>query len=81
MGLEQGPLRLVSTIEELLGRNSSCSVVESQEYGCRDPSCSPRCNLYLQNLALTSPTRGCRSVGIFTSRTQATEFSRVILSL
>jgi hypothetical protein len=31
--------------------------------------------LYPQKLALTSPTNGCRSVGIVRSRTQATEFS------
>jgi hypothetical protein len=30
--------------------------------------------LYLQKLALTSPTSGCSSVGIVRSRTQATEF-------
>jgi hypothetical protein len=30
---------------------------------------------YLQNLALTSPTSGGRSVGIVCSRTKATEFS------
>jgi hypothetical protein len=37
MGPERGPLRLVSTIEELLGRKSSGSGLESQEYGQRDP--------------------------------------------
>jgi hypothetical protein len=38
VGLEQGPLNLVSTTEELLGRKSSGSGLESREYGCRDPS-------------------------------------------
>jgi hypothetical protein len=38
VGLERGPLRLVSTIEELLGRNSSDSGLEIREYGRRDPS-------------------------------------------
>jgi hypothetical protein len=52
VSLERGPLSLVSTIEELLGRKSNGS-----------------------GLALRSPTRGCRSVGIVRSRTQATEFS------
>jgi len=33
--------------------------------------------LYPQNLALTSPTGGGRSVGIVLSRTKATEFSLV----
>jgi hypothetical protein len=36
--LERGPLSLVSTIEELLGRKSSGSGLESREYGRRDPS-------------------------------------------
>jgi hypothetical protein len=36
--LERGPLSLVSTTEELLGRNSSGSGLESREYGRRDSS-------------------------------------------
>jgi hypothetical protein len=39
VGLERGPLSLVSTTEELLGRNSSGSGLESQEYGRRDSLC------------------------------------------
>jgi hypothetical protein len=38
VGLDRGPLSLMSTTEELLGRNSSCSGLESQEYGYRDSS-------------------------------------------
>jgi hypothetical protein len=38
MGLEQGPLSLVSTAEELLGRKNSGSGLENREYGHRDPS-------------------------------------------
>jgi hypothetical protein len=38
VGLERGPLSLVSTIEELLGRKSRGSGLEIREYGCRDPS-------------------------------------------
>jgi hypothetical protein len=34
--------------------------------------------LYLQKLALTSPTGGGRSVSIVRSRTKATEFSLVL---
>jgi hypothetical protein len=37
-GLEQGPLSLVSTIEELLGRKISGFSLENREYGRRDPS-------------------------------------------
>jgi hypothetical protein len=38
VGLELGPLSIVSTTEEELGRNSSGSGLESQEYGRRDSS-------------------------------------------
>jgi hypothetical protein len=37
VGLERGPLSLVSTTEELLGRNSSGSGLEIREYGHGDP--------------------------------------------
>jgi hypothetical protein len=33
MGLERGPLSLLSTTEELLGKNSSGSDLENREYG------------------------------------------------
>jgi hypothetical protein len=38
VGLERGPISLVSATEELLGRNSSGSGLESREYGHRDSS-------------------------------------------
>jgi hypothetical protein len=38
VGLERGPLSLVSTIEELLARKSSDSDLESRGYGCRRSS-------------------------------------------
>jgi hypothetical protein len=75
VGLDRGPLSLVSTIEELLERKSSGSGLESREYGRRDPSRWSRGTLYPQKLALTSTTSGGRSVGIVRSQTQATEFS------
>jgi hypothetical protein len=74
VGLEWGPLSLVSTTEKLLARNSSGSGLESREYGRKDPSRWPRGTLYPQKLALTSPTSGGRSVGIVHSRTQKTDF-------
>jgi hypothetical protein len=37
VGLERGPLSLETTTEELLGRKSSGSGLESLEYGRRDP--------------------------------------------
>jgi hypothetical protein len=78
VGLERGLLSLVSTIEELLGRKSNGSGLESREYDYRDPSRWPRGILYPQKLVLTSPTSSDCSVGIFRSRTQATEYSSVL---
>jgi hypothetical protein len=72
--LERGPLSLVSTTEELLGRKSSGSGVESREYGRRDLSRWPHGTLYPQKLALTSLTSSGSSAGIVLSRSQATEF-------
>jgi hypothetical protein len=64
----------MSTIEELLERNSSGSGLESREYGRKDPLRWPRDTLYPQKLARTSPTSGGGSVAIVRSRTTATEF-------
>jgi hypothetical protein len=75
VGLERGPLSLVSTIEELFERKSSGSGLGTREHGRRNSSRSPRGTLYPQNLAQTSPTSGGRSDGIVRLRTQATEFS------
>jgi hypothetical protein len=55
-----GPLSLVSTIEELLGRKSSGSGLESREHGRKDSSRWPRGTLYPQKLAVTSLTSGGR---------------------
>jgi hypothetical protein len=80
VGLERGPLNLVSTTEELLDRKSSGSGLENREYGRRDPLRSPRNTLYPQKLVLTSLTSGSRSVGIVRSRTKATEFVLLLCS-
>jgi hypothetical protein len=74
VGLERGPLSLVSTTEELLERKSSGSGLERREHGRRDPSRWLRGTLHPQKLALTSPTSGGRSAGIARLRTQAKEF-------
>jgi hypothetical protein len=66
VGLERGPLSLVNTTEELLGRKSSGSGLESRKYSHRYPSRLPRGTLYPQKLALTS-------LSIVRSGTQATE--------
>jgi hypothetical protein len=73
VGLERGPLSLVSTISNLLERKSNGSDLEEREYGCRDQSRWPSGTLYTQKLVLTSPASGGRSVGIVRFRTQATD--------
>jgi hypothetical protein len=74
VGVEWGPLSLVSTIQELLGEKSSRSGLETRDYRSRDPSRWPRGAFYPQKLALTSPTSSVCSVGILRSWAQATEF-------
>jgi hypothetical protein len=48
VGLERGPLSLVSTTDELTGRNSRSSGLENREYGRRDPFRWPHDTLYAQ---------------------------------
>jgi hypothetical protein len=74
VGMERGPLSLVSTIEEPHGRKSSGSGLEIREYGRSDPLRWHRGTLYPQKLVLTLPTSGCSSVGIVHSLTHAKEF-------
>jgi hypothetical protein len=69
VGLERGPLSLVSTIEELLGEKSSGSGLETLEYGRGDPLRWVRDTIYVQRLSVTWPTVGGRSVGVVRSRT------------
>jgi hypothetical protein len=45
VGLERGPLSLVSTTEELVERKRSGPGLEIREYGRRDPSRWPRSTL------------------------------------
>jgi hypothetical protein len=78
VGLERGPLSLLSTIEELLGRKSSGSGLENRDYFRRR---SVALTPYSQKLALTSPPSGGRSVVIVRSRTKATELLLLLLLL
>jgi hypothetical protein len=71
VGLELGPLSLVSTTEELLGRNCSGSGLESQEYSTGDPLSWPHDTLYPQKLTLTLPTSYSRLVSIVRSWPQS----------
>jgi hypothetical protein len=74
VGLERGRLSLMSTTEELPGRNSSGFGLENREYGRGDLLRWPRDTLYPQKLALTSPTSGSRSVGTVCLQTKTTDF-------
>jgi hypothetical protein len=74
VGLERGPLSLVSTTEELLDRKVAAPVykTENTAVGIRHadhvaPSIS-------KTLAITSPTSGGRSVGIVRSPTKTMGF-------
>jgi hypothetical protein len=61
VGLERGPLSLVSTTEELLDRKVAAPVYKTEKTA----------------VGITSPTSGGRSVGIVRSRNQTMEFSLV----
>jgi hypothetical protein len=72
MGLEQDPLSLVRTTEELLGGENGGSGLENREYGRKNPLCWPRNTLYPKKIG-TNVACG-RSVAIVRWRTQAKEF-------
>jgi hypothetical protein len=75
VGLERGPLSLMNTSEELLGRNNTGSSLEIREYGHRDPLRWPCDTLYPQKVPLTSLTSGGWSIGIVHLQTKVMEFS------
>jgi hypothetical protein len=67
VGLERGPLNVVSTIEELLGRKNSGSGLEKRSYGRRG---SIALTTRRNKLALTSSISGGRTIGVVRSRTE-----------
>jgi hypothetical protein len=74
VGLERGPLSLVTTIEELLGRKSSGFGLENLNYGRKGSAAMTTRHPSFHKNWLTSLTRGGRSAGIVLSQTQTTEF-------
>jgi hypothetical protein len=80
VGLERGPLCLVSTTEELLERKSSGTILEIRDYGRRGSAALTTLHPSIRKkLPLTSPKNGGRSVGIVRLRTRATEFLLLLL--
>jgi hypothetical protein len=73
VGLEWGAISLVSTIEKLLGRNSSGSVLETENTAVGIRHADHVTPSIRKKLSLTSPRSDGRSVGIVHPRTQATE--------
>jgi hypothetical protein len=76
VGLELVPLSLVKINKELLERKVAAPVYKTEINGRGESLRWPRDTLYPLKLALTSPRRGGRSVGIVRWRTKATEFFR-----
>jgi hypothetical protein len=70
VGLERGPLSVVSTTEELLGRKCSACGLETVNVAVNRHADQAAFSIR-KKLTLTSRTSGGRSVGIFRSRTQA----------
>jgi hypothetical protein len=77
VGLERGPLSLVSTTEELLDRNVAAPVWKTENTVVGIHHADQVAPFIRKKLAITSPTSGGRSVGIVRSRTQTMEFSLV----
>jgi hypothetical protein len=80
VGLERGPLRLMSTTEGLHEIKSSGFGLEIREDDRKDLSGWPR-GTCIRTFALTSPTSGGRSVAIALPRTQASLISFYVLAL
>jgi hypothetical protein len=74
VGLERGPLSLVSTTEKLLDRKVAAVVYKSENTAVGIRHADHVALSIRKKLAITSPTSGGRSVGLVRSRTQTMEF-------
>jgi hypothetical protein len=81
VGLERGPLSLVSTTQELLDRKVAAPVYKTENTAVGIHHADHVAPSIRKNLVITSPTSGGRSVGIVRSRSQTMEFSLVQFSL
>jgi hypothetical protein len=75
VGLERGPLSLVSRTEELLDRKVAAPVYKTENTAVGIRHADHVVLSIRKKLATTSPTSGGRSVGIVRSLTQTMEFS------
>jgi hypothetical protein len=75
VGLERGPLSLVSTTEELLDRKVAAPDYKTENTAVGIRHADHVTSYIRKKLAITSPTSGGRSVGIVLSQTQTMEFS------
>jgi hypothetical protein len=81
VGLERGPLSLVSTTEELLDGKVAAPIYKTENTAVGIRYADHLAPLYPQKLAITSPTSGGCSVGIVRSRTETMEFLELRLSV
>jgi hypothetical protein len=79
VGLERGPLSLVSTTDELLDRKVAGPVEKSENTAVGIRHVGLIAPSTRKKLAITSPTRGGRSVDIVRSWTQTMEFSSSLI--
>jgi hypothetical protein len=77
VGLERGPLSLVSTTEELLDRKVAAPVYKTENTAVGISHADHVAPSIRKKSAITSPTSSGRSVDIVRSRTEAMEFSLV----
>jgi hypothetical protein len=75
VGLERGPLSLVSTTEELFGKKVAAPVYKTENTALGIRHGDHVAPSIRKKLAITSTTSGGRSVGIIRSRTKTMEFS------